>query len=567
MQKSQLEVDQWPASLMRTRSGNSRDNKKVSCETLSKVDWYSRRPHEAQLYYQSDGDDERNPASEAEDEHEVEEDDDDKEGRGHTGKLETHGYGEALSAQGHHFLVCFPSKLPAHIKPAIAISSPGRDAKKSERGPRTYPSPVPHSGSLLPQSGRLLPHSGPIKLHVGSHTNTHTNSKIPGSIRGSSLIPANIEGKSSKSSGFGNANEPSSPKVTCLGRVKIKQKYCREMGRLADMAAVAPNEKMHKSIGDQMMKLKRRMHKAHAAEEVVPTEERQKALPKVAAISGRGKVLSEEGKKANKAHILSPAGATTDLKQSQHGWGSHAEDILRTDAVSDSESTGQKGKWRLKEASVRMKLRVGDKKKQHLPDALDTRPFSSQADCAIDLNRFRSLDQLQMQDNRFSKSSARLSIGDESQKIEQADDMEFVPQVPPPNSLLLMRNSKNRGACGTIAASSSCRRHKADSYEEAVLVDKQVHLSSLKDESLKQLTSSLLGMEMDERELATTAIKGQEQAAETKVMKLCVVVPTECEPLQMKTNELAHSLPKMPPEPAYLWQRRSVMKPSALHVG
>eukprot|EP00250_Pteridium_aquilinum_P031875 c44456_g1_i1 orf=1-486(-) len=162
MQKS-LE-EQWPP-LMRARSGNTRDNKKVTCETLSKVDWYSRRPQEAKLYYHSDGDEERygegKPASEAEDEDEeddkhVNEDEDGKQGRGHAGKLESDDYGKGLSVQMHHFSEYLPSKA-GYDKPSAyaVISSPGRDVKKAERAPRTYPSPIPHSGNLLPHSGNL----------------------------------------------------------------------------------------------------------------------------------------------------------------------------------------------------------------------------------------------------------------------------------------------------------------------------------------------------------------------------------------------------------------------------
>ncbi|KAI5065723.1 hypothetical protein GOP47_0020418 [Adiantum capillus-veneris] len=536
--------ERWPKSASRSKDTSTTV---VSCETLSKVDWYSRRRHDAHLYYYSDadedGDGEGKAVSEADDEHEG----DDRKEAGHhvvehkegKGNFDAHrhrGYGEGSFDHGHPLLPRFP---PPSVYDKPSVVNP-REAKKAERAPRTYPGAIPHSSNILPHSGILLPNY--MNIHPGGgSSNSHAHHKGLASMKAATLIPSHIAGKASKAGrAFNDAVEPSSPKVTCLGRVKMNHKYRREMEKLAELqASVCPNVKT------QLRTSKKGTNK----------EGRQP--------HSRGGPI---------AAVLSSAPAIAELKTSNHG--SHREDITIDDPLSDSEAKVKKGiRKTLKEAKYHMKLHR-DRKQSLLPNtSLASTCAAPHVEGAIDLGRFRSMEHMRGQEFNVPNTSTTLSVGDHN-----SHDAGCEPQVPPPNSLLLTRNSKSRAACATL--NSSLSRTLADSSGYGVVVDgesnarRQAYLSLLKGSSYMHGTYCSLEVKDDVGELENVAMTnghGGQGAhwSELNAKRLCEVVANECKPLYGRKNAMANrqaSLPKATSE-ARLWQRRCFMKPSDLVVG
>lgn len=563
MQKT---AEEWP-SLSRMKSCNNRDKNKVSCETLSMVDWYSRRPYEAQHYYYSDGDESDNWKAEPATEAETAEEEEEEEEKGRPeGELENPSYhdGHGFSAQGHHFSACFPVKM-VYGKPVVAMASPNRESRKTEKPLRTYPSPIPHSG--------------PIKLHVNMHVSSHSapliNSKVPATIKTSSIIPPNVARKT-KNPGFNTADEPSSPEVTCLGRVRIKQRYCKEIGKLAAVAGVADSDKKQHPTGchEWKMKLRRKKKKkAGAAEAESASSERGKmALGKAVEVEDtaeRGKRNAEKGGKPARKGKWSSAEAMVELtERAKQRWRSKGEATVASEAASGSAAKGMKERWKSREGTAdeeKAKFRQG-RREWRSRKASEAGVSSPQSDFTIDLSRFSSSGSQRGQGAILAKSLASL-MGDGSRRFELEDDTEFVPQVPPRNSLLLMRNSKNR----ENSASSSSRPHVMNPT-----MDASVSLSSSREESPKQISSSL-EMRM-EKQASKACMAGKHQQISSlldlKMERQCSAAYTEENPqpstvlLQLKKKAMAHrqaSLPKPPPE-ASLWQRRSIAKPSALDI-
>lgn len=575
----QRAAEEWP-SLTRVRSSSSRDRKKVTCETLSKVDWYSRRPYEAQHYYYSEDEidyKKGDPATEAE------EDAAEEEEEGPENEPENPGYGDGTGLFAPRLDQLLASM---YGKPAMgmAIASPVREGQRIEKPLRTYPSPIPHSGGVLP-------HSGPIKLHVNMHMSSHSaalnNNKIPATIKASSIIPPNITGKP-KPPGLNNADEPSSPEVTCLGRVRIKHRYCKEIGKLGaaagavdddkkkEAAAVDNDKKQQPVNGHELrtMKLKRgKKKKAGAAERESASAQRGKMdLGKAMEVQHpAGRKLQKKRWEPVRKGKYSSAETMVELTER----GSRGEAIMS----SDSAEKGRKERWISRDATEheeRAKFHQG-KQEWRLRETSEAGDVSLQAKFTIDLSRFSTAESQRGRGTILAKSLANLD-DDGLQGYEQEIDTEFVPQVPPQNSLLLMRNSRNRENSATSSSSSSSWRGHGTRQEHVMdrTMDSRVSLLYPRQVIPNRISSSLLEVRMEKP--ATTASMAEQHQQIAPLLGLKMEEPSSAASmveelqqitiLQVKKNAMAHrqaSLPKPPPE-ASLWQRRAMTKPSTLDI-
>ncbi|MCO5557506.1 hypothetical protein L7F22_011071 [Adiantum nelumboides] len=215
-----------------------------------------------------------------------------------------------------------------------------------------------------------------------------------------------------------------------------------------------------------------------------------------------------------------------------------------------------------------MKLHRGRKQSLHPKASIASLCAAPCAEFAIDVGRFFSTESVKEQESHMPNTLASFSVGD-------SRDTVYAPQVPPANSLLLMRNSKSRTACATL--NSSLSRTIADSHECGVFVEgdsnaRQAFISLSRGSSSMHDSSSLLEGKVGELEIAAMANGHDVHGAylsELHLQRLCEIVAQECKPLHGKKNAMAYrqaTLPKATPE-ARLWQRRCVMKPSELMVG
>lgn len=91
-----------------------------------------------------------------------------------------------------------------------------------------FSGPIHHSGSMAHHSGARS-HSGPLKLSGGTINTGHSGMLKGYSAKGHAgnaftMIPADVVGKK-KPPGY-ESDEPTSPEVTCIGRVRRK-KHCK----------------------------------------------------------------------------------------------------------------------------------------------------------------------------------------------------------------------------------------------------------------------------------------------------------------------------------------------------
>eukprot|EP00249_Psilotum_nudum_P009229 c21797_g2_i1 orf=246-1424(+) len=187
---------------------SSRDAR-VGCETLSQTDVYLKPEFLAVEKWQS-GDDSDTEYGEQE--------------RGYEDR-------HVEGARGH-FFSCFIPRTAMHLFPH-SFGSPGRYGQgegrdfrgrsKAQPSVLSFSGPISHSGPI-----GSVPHSGPIKISTGPIIGHSGTSK--GFPKGHSgpftMIPPEVIGKKNPA-GY-ESEDPTSPEVTCVGRVRIKPKFPRK---------------------------------------------------------------------------------------------------------------------------------------------------------------------------------------------------------------------------------------------------------------------------------------------------------------------------------------------------
>lgn len=197
--------EELPSSLVSDSPPHSLTNHTVCLETLSHVDWYSNPRFQAfpDLSYPVDDHD----------------------------YVWNAQFQSQTAAQMHDFDLPvddqgpLPPETAFVFPPAKTILREGRRDVQLGR-PRAHPGPIPHLGAGVP-------HSGPLKLNTPIIGHSGPLKSAAKSTSGPSIIPADIIGKK-KPPGYDGA-DPTSPEVTCLGRVRIKRcKDRKETGKSGD---------------------------------------------------------------------------------------------------------------------------------------------------------------------------------------------------------------------------------------------------------------------------------------------------------------------------------------------
>ncbi|MCO5563701.1 hypothetical protein L7F22_017348 [Adiantum nelumboides] len=264
----------------------------------------------------------------------------------------------------------------------------------------------------------LLPHSGSLILPIGSHSGplNNMNSKAPVLLKASSIIPRNaVAGKLSVLP----IKDPSSPKVTCLGRVRIKHKQSgqRSAAVLDDGKGI---ERQSACFATYLISRERK----HGTGYHSATSYRQ----------GRGKL-------GFSVDML----ATDDFMDRSKGRRSTEASKLAKHLTGNSEGKPKCFSKEESKLSSQVKIRdhkmnACDQKGQIAQDVSPLGASCSEAEFCINLRRFASKSQQQLGINAASSSF----VVDTLPGYENSAGKEGVRQVPPPDALLLMRNSRSK---------------------------------------------------------------------------------------------------------------------------
>ncbi|KAH7435405.1 hypothetical protein KP509_06G063300 [Ceratopteris richardii] len=392
------------------------------------------------------------------------------------------------------------SAQTAYPKPTAAHVHPNRDTQKTEKILR--PVSVPRPRTLLTSYINMHPVGAP-------HSGSHSHNKGHGSTKGATLIPSNISRKPSNSLDFsGNTLEPSSPKITCLGRIKIKHKYCKETEKPVHVGAHRVWKHRDMSCIPDVSKLKDSSHGRNAHTEAAPTDN---------VASCCKTIRSESGKKNA-----------------------------------------------LKEGKSYLKFQKGKKNDSTSTTSATSAIKSSPAETATDLGRFHANQNIQEKNSKLWSTSTNDGY--------RSDLADFAPQVPPPNSLLLIRNRKTRGAYAALNDSLSNAITGVD------LDGPFIHLHSTVQELEREaihydLSSSSLS-KMGLGQFGAAAVeemhpdKTEKAGLPEMEMKQMFTVITECKPSDRSKSTVCHhetSSATALPE-TRLWQRRFAMKPSDIKI-
>lgn len=418
------------------------------------VDWHSARRFE----YHSDGDDDYKPFPGAREPPET--------------AFRSSGYGDG---KGLH---------------ALFLAS-GRQGKGIFSGKLT----------AYPSSSALQQHTGPLRLAAGPFSGPLKATGKPNMAP--SIIPADAVGGKKKP--CFDANEPTSPEVTCLGRVRINGKYMN--GAAEEKPCAEGRKPEHGKVSESKKQSDDRKCKAR---------KKKGAGEKVRCLNRTRRRASRE------ATEFAQADFHTDLKH------------LRS----------------------------------ALPAAEPSETVETRRERAATLAR--SLTSLLEDMHRFEK-----------------EDTEYVPPVPPPNSLLLMRGFRKVEKPPEHASVSQLKMKKTTMADENgflcrtkkhTMVDEHVLLSEIKMKSRNNLAEqvSLSEMKMEKNTMAEHVALSQ---MDTEVNYAIV----QQAPLsEIKNNAMAKQIPwsemknkamdccqvsLVSPDPgATLWQRRAIAKLAAIEI-
>ncbi|KAH7301226.1 hypothetical protein KP509_23G016900 [Ceratopteris richardii] len=319
----------------------------------------------------------------------------------------------------------------------------GNEASEMSRTGRRRRRRRPFFGTMNQSSG-LVPHSGSLILPIGDHSGPLNNIRRPKAsvlVRASSIIPNNVI--SDRISTI--LRDPSSPKVTCFGRIQ-QQKVRR--------GAATPKSSLGNNIG----------------EKAKPPASRVVRMKRGGKIQdGEPSVLQEgiaEGKERKK-HGLPSKESIERLFDAQK---------LESDETHRSDRNEQDAaEVALPESEVVVNL-------SRFGTATTVQPCKQTYE-----NESKSLASNPQINNGFGQCAApcnalllmRNSKVRDISMLEGVEDL-LVVQIPPPNALLLMKNSMSKGksrrgslSCGSI------RLHSASFAQAKKPVHRQ---SSLPDE-------------------------------------------------------------------------------------